>query len=373
MKAPQTLRRPANWQDFETLCKKLWGEIWNCPEIQKNGRLGQEQAGVDVFGIPAGEAAYYGIQCKGKTEYNDKHLQFTEAEIKKEIEKAKTFDPKLKKFYLATTALNDVKIQAFVRQKNIEHLHANLFEVHLFCWESIAELIDEHKATHDWYVKSQNFKNSKSVKLTFEDDSTNLTKNVKFQQKVVMYVKEQLQTIATFQGLIATQNGLSIFAARKSLQVTKKINRTNCFFALKLHNTGADAIENYKIQLRFEGNYRELERAEEREGFISYNISKIYQAYIEQDGTAELIPIHKMLVGDDTHVFDKIRIKPNAEPSDITIHWKLISKDFKDEGKLTLRIVPEIVKKRTTVVLEDKAGLIEYDPIEDYVVEKVLS
>ncbi len=41
MEAPQTLRRPSNWQDFESLCKKLWGEIWNCPEIQKK-RLAKE-------------------------------------------------------------------------------------------------------------------------------------------------------------------------------------------------------------------------------------------------------------------------------------------------------------------------------------------
>ena len=33
MKAKQQLRKPENWHDFENLCKKLWGEIWKCPEI----------------------------------------------------------------------------------------------------------------------------------------------------------------------------------------------------------------------------------------------------------------------------------------------------------------------------------------------------
>jgi len=117
MKAPQTLRRPANWQDFETLCKKLWGEIWKCPEIQKNGRLGQDQSGVDIFGTPIGENGYYGIQCKGKSEYNDQHPQFTVKEIAKEIKKAKKFTPALKKLYFATTAVNDSKIQAYIRKK----------------------------------------------------------------------------------------------------------------------------------------------------------------------------------------------------------------------------------------------------------------
>jgi hypothetical protein len=40
MEASKSLRRPTSWQDFETLCKKLWGEIWSCPEIKKNGRSG---------------------------------------------------------------------------------------------------------------------------------------------------------------------------------------------------------------------------------------------------------------------------------------------------------------------------------------------
>ena len=161
MEAPKTLARPANWQDFESLCKKLWGEIWNYPEIQKNGRLGQEQYGVDVFGIPENRTEYFGIQCKGKSEYNDnqyEHPQFTEKEILKEIEKAKTFEPKLKKWYLATTALNDSKIQTFIRNKNIEHINAGLFEIHLFSWESIVDLIFENKETYNYYVKSLNYK-----------------------------------------------------------------------------------------------------------------------------------------------------------------------------------------------------------------------
>lgn len=96
------LRKPENWQDFESLCKKLWGEIWKCSEIKKNGRYEQKQHGVDVYGIPNGEDQYYGIQCKGKDDYTNATL--TEKEIDAEIEKTKTFKPHLKKFYFTTTA-----------------------------------------------------------------------------------------------------------------------------------------------------------------------------------------------------------------------------------------------------------------------------
>jgi tetratricopeptide (TPR) repeat protein len=46
----KTIQKPENWPDFETLCKQLWGEIWDIPmKIKKNGRNGQPQVGVDVF------------------------------------------------------------------------------------------------------------------------------------------------------------------------------------------------------------------------------------------------------------------------------------------------------------------------------------
>ena len=128
MKAAKTLGRPENWQDFESLCKKLWGEIWQCPEIKKNGRAGQTQNGVDVYGIPSFDDEYYGIQCKGKDEYT--HKQLTVKEIDKEIEKAKSFEPKLKKLYFATTAVKDAEIEKVIRLKNTEHRKNKLFEVH---------------------------------------------------------------------------------------------------------------------------------------------------------------------------------------------------------------------------------------------------
>lgn len=92
MEAKKQLRKPENWEDFESLCKKLWGEIWDCKEIKKNGGKGQVQNGVDVYGIPKGEKSYFGIQCKGKDEYSHKHL--SENEIDREIGLAKSFTPR---------------------------------------------------------------------------------------------------------------------------------------------------------------------------------------------------------------------------------------------------------------------------------------
>lgn len=50
MIAPTQIMKPKNWQDFEKLCKLLWGEIWNCSDsIKQHGRQGQAQHGVDIY------------------------------------------------------------------------------------------------------------------------------------------------------------------------------------------------------------------------------------------------------------------------------------------------------------------------------------
>lgn len=35
MIAQTQLKKPSNWQDFEKLCKLLWGEIWICEDTIK--------------------------------------------------------------------------------------------------------------------------------------------------------------------------------------------------------------------------------------------------------------------------------------------------------------------------------------------------
>jgi hypothetical protein len=44
------------------LCARLWSEIWNDDNVQRFGRNGQPQHGVDILGRPNG--GIEGIQCK---------------------------------------------------------------------------------------------------------------------------------------------------------------------------------------------------------------------------------------------------------------------------------------------------------------------
>ncbi len=182
------LRKPENWQDFERLCKILWGEIWNCTEIKQNGRSGQQQHGVDVYGTPSGETQYYGIQCKGKDDYTNAIL--TSSEIDIEIGKAKKFKLTLKKFYFASTSNKDAKIKEYIRLQDEISRNAGGFEIHLFCWEDIVDLIDENKRTHDWYVLNIGFKSTYSVEIVFGTGESYLEFTPKFIKNHIQYFKK---------------------------------------------------------------------------------------------------------------------------------------------------------------------------------------
>src|SRR6266542_6150435 len=103
---------PKNWQDFEDLCHALWECEWSCPTIQKNGRSGQTQRGVDIFGRPFGGDKFHGIQCKLKSIDAGGSPVLTRAEIEHEVAQAKAFAPPLQQLIIATTAAADAKIQA---------------------------------------------------------------------------------------------------------------------------------------------------------------------------------------------------------------------------------------------------------------------
>jgi hypothetical protein len=118
-------------QDFESLCLDLWREIWGDANAQKVGRSGQEQAGVDVCGKHGGRQV--GVQCKQKDALTEKRL--SAAVLEEEVEKAKSFTPKLGSFILATTAPRDAKIQAKARELSL----TAGFQVTVWSWDDIAE------------------------------------------------------------------------------------------------------------------------------------------------------------------------------------------------------------------------------------------
>lgn len=355
MNASKSLRRPENWQDFETLCKKLWGEIWECQEIKKNGRAGQNQNGVDIYGIPKGEKEYFGIQCKGKDEYTNK--QITTEEIIEEIEKAKTFTPALKKLYFATTAIKDVKIEEVVRKKNIEHLKIGIFEVHIFSWEDIVELLDENRQTHDWYVKSQNFKARQNAILTFHDGSEELNITVKFLQIETEYKLRDLvksnNLIKINQPFLYLDNKFQILMRNPFENNTKNFSLIN--FKFVLQNIGLSPIEDFKIFIEFKGEFTNLMRTYKRDASHTQKDTKQYNNFLYKcPNNIDINPIEKIIVSGDKIWFDNFRLKPIHDiPTTIIVNWQLISRDYKNNGILTININPEIITEKKVEYVDD--------------------
>jgi hypothetical protein len=118
---------------FESLCLDLWKDIWQDNNAQKNGRSGQPQAGVDVFGQQQGK--WVGIQCKQKDGLL--RTKVTPTELEEEVRSAKDFKPPLTGFMLATTGPRDAKVQQRARELTIQHEREGLFTVGVWSWEDI--------------------------------------------------------------------------------------------------------------------------------------------------------------------------------------------------------------------------------------------
>ena len=122
-------------KNFEGMCLDLFKEALKCNNLQQHGRKGQRQQGVDIYGDINGE--WHGIQCKSSE-------SLTIKDIKKEINKAKNFNPPLARFIIATQTKRDANIQEDIRKKSNEHKQNGLFEIEIYYWEDISDFLYQH-------------------------------------------------------------------------------------------------------------------------------------------------------------------------------------------------------------------------------------
>lgn len=120
---------PKSWEEFEEITLDALKLRWKTSDLQKNGRKGQQQNGVDIYGYND-DYEFVGIQCKNK-------IALTSLELEDEIHKAETFTPKIKKFYFATTLPHDVKLEMTIRMITKERSEKNKFPIRIFFWEEL--------------------------------------------------------------------------------------------------------------------------------------------------------------------------------------------------------------------------------------------
>lgn len=136
------IHAPKNWATFEDLCHALFKVVWKDPLAQKNGRAGQPQRGVDVFGGRAGDRTRYeGVQCKGKNAHYG--ARATLDELLAEVAKADGFKPALKHWIYATTAPVDVELQTAARLLSVDRAKTGKFTIDVLGWDEIQALMAE--------------------------------------------------------------------------------------------------------------------------------------------------------------------------------------------------------------------------------------
>ncbi len=140
-----SLPKPKNWQDFERSTRVLFECVLGDPNTQMNGRTGQSQNGVDVYGQR--ENKYWvGVQCKEK--YTD---NISDTELRTEVEKAKAFKPVVSEYYMVTTAPRDQKIQTTARLITKELSKTDHpIKVIVWGWDDI----EEHASNYEKAIKA---------------------------------------------------------------------------------------------------------------------------------------------------------------------------------------------------------------------------
>jgi hypothetical protein len=367
MEGKLQLRKPENWQDFERLCKVLWGEIWECPDtIKRNGRQGQAQKGVDVYGIKKGECVYRGIQCKGKDDYTNSQL--TESEIDSEIAKALLFTPKLKSFYFATTANKDAHIEEYIRKKNLVSISKGGFEIDIFAWEDIVDLIEAHRNTYNWFLNNCSYKDVSDVEVFIGGEKEYTIFPEYYRITKEYHLKPQELSWLSEESLKLIQANSHFMNLNDVLYPPSKHDYRWCTISINIYNTGKTVIEDYKLSIIIEmENVLEIS-----DKFHYYNSRLMDQAAVAQinarkDAQREVFesteycnvieyrPKDRILVQDDHRTF-KIAVKPKDNVQSIKVMWVLHSRNYKKEGELILNVEPKF---------EDKKEKVEVDNIDE--------
>ena len=121
---------PKSWDEFEDIVLSTAKLRWKSTNFFRNGRQGQRQDGVDVFGN-SDEGMMIGVQCKNTIHRLSKDI------ICSEIKKAESFEPTLGALYIATTSSRDAALQESIRKISKERKIAERFFVEILFWEDI--------------------------------------------------------------------------------------------------------------------------------------------------------------------------------------------------------------------------------------------
>ncbi|HIH8982824.1 TPA: hypothetical protein ACYUTL_002563 [Serratia marcescens] len=174
------LAPPKSWDEFEDMCKSSFQLRWSNPNLNRHGRSGQKQDGVDVYGADS-FGHFVGIQCKNTVS------GISRAIIDDELLKAEKFNPKITALYIATTAPRDVNIQSYVRTLNDARRLNSLFPVDVAFWDDVSfdlrkdpsvlrmyypQMFEQHQPTREELLRKRDISNLSTLLNVIDFSST---------------------------------------------------------------------------------------------------------------------------------------------------------------------------------------------------------
>lgn len=354
MKISKTLRKPANWQDFESLCLLLWREEWGSEDIKKNGRNGQAQKGVDISGHRKDENEYSGIQCKCKPGNG----ALTQIEIDDEIENAKLFKPALRRLVFATTADKDVAIEEYVRIKDDENRRNGLFTIDIKSWQDIVDILDRNKSVLNIYMDI--VADDYAFDVSFHDGQKEITIRPKYariyhrnktmtdcrqtqpeaskEDKYVSMLGSMYPRINSYANMFNPPTQATFKCVRGSIET----NHSFCPLKFLVTNQGASPIDDYKIIFSFDNSQVSFARDNVRKEYSFPEISVGHVlSNISLEDDAKIYMYGNSIIPADCAFSDDFYVHFPVSVQEVKVSWTLLSRHFSTNGQLKLRIDPE--------------------------------
>lgn len=138
--------RPGNEDEWENMVLDAMRLRWGDPDVRRNGRRGQRQDGVDLFGSPESPSsdARLVAQCKHTEEPSLK-------ELKADLRKTDGFKSPIRKFYFAVSAKRDARLEEDVRKLSTQRQKEGRFPIEVLFYPDVCydlagsqELVDKH-------------------------------------------------------------------------------------------------------------------------------------------------------------------------------------------------------------------------------------
>lgn len=129
--------KPQDWNAFEDIVCDVFTRKYQNLNLQRYGRSGQRQNGVDIAGLFPG--GVLGVQCKHHVRGD-----LDTKEIDNEITKSEKFRPGLAEYVIATSADRDTKAHEHVLSLAATRQSVGMFPVTLKFWEDICGWLAEY-------------------------------------------------------------------------------------------------------------------------------------------------------------------------------------------------------------------------------------